>query len=77
MVGYNRRFSPITKIIKKELGDGPMAMTYRINAGAIPADSWIQDPMVGGGRIIGEVCHFVDLLTFLMALFLSPSMQQS
>jgi polar amino acid transport system substrate-binding protein len=65
MVGYNRRFSHLAQIIKKELGDGPMAMTYRINAGAIPNDSWIQDPAVGGGRIIGEVCHFVDLLTFL------------
>jgi predicted dehydrogenase len=42
-----------------------MAMTYRVNAGAIPADSWIQDPAVGGGRIVGEVCHFVDFLTFL------------
>ena len=42
-----------------------MAMTYRINAGAIPADSWIQDPDIGGGRIIGEVCHFVDYLTYL------------
>jgi polar amino acid transport system substrate-binding protein len=40
-------------------------MIYRINAGAIPPDSWIQDPDLGGGRIIGEVCHFVDLLTFL------------
>ncbi|MFO7716191.1 MAG: Gfo/Idh/MocA family oxidoreductase [Desulfosarcina sp.] len=40
-------------------------MTYRINAGAIPADSWIQDPEIGGGRIIGEVCHFVDFLTYL------------
>jgi len=65
MVGYNRRFSPLAEIIKKELGDGPMAMTYRINAGAIPADSWIQDLQIGGGRIIGEACHFVDFLTFL------------
>jgi len=65
MVGDNRRFSPLAEIIKKELGDGPMAMNYRINAGAIPADSWIQDPEVGGGRIIGEVCHFIDFLTFL------------
>jgi predicted dehydrogenase len=42
-----------------------MAMTYRVNAGAIPEDSWIQDSEFGGGRIIGEVCHFVDILTFL------------
>jgi predicted dehydrogenase len=40
-------------------------MIYRINAGAIPPDSWIQDPDVGGGRIIGEVCHFVDFLTYI------------
>ena len=41
-------------------------MTYRVNAGAVPADSWIQDPDFGGGRIIGEVCHFVDLLTYVI-----------
>ena len=40
-------------------------MNYRINSGNIPADSWIQDPEIGGGRIIGEVCHFVDLLTYI------------
>jgi predicted dehydrogenase len=65
MVGYNRRFSPLADAMKKELGDGPMAMAYRVNAGAIPADSWIQDPSVGGGRIIGEACHFIDFLTFM------------
>ena len=65
MVGYNRRFSPLAVRIKDEFGGGPMAMTYRVNAGAIPGDSWIQDPEVGGGRIIGEVCHFVDFLTFM------------
>jgi predicted dehydrogenase len=51
--------------MKRDLGDGPMAMTYRINAGVIPADSWIQDRERGGGRIIGEVCHFVDFLTYI------------
>ena len=65
MVGYNRRFSPFAKIIKEKFGDGPMAMTYRVNAGAVPPDSWIQDADFGGGRIIGEVCHFVDLLTYV------------
>ncbi len=65
MVGYNRRFSPLIQKIKKEFGEGPIAMTYRVNAGEIPRDSWIQDPAIGGGRIIGEVCHFVDTLTFL------------
>jgi predicted dehydrogenase len=42
-----------------------MAMCYRVNAGAIPAESWIQDKEMGGGRIIGEVCHFIDFLTFV------------
>jgi polar amino acid transport system substrate-binding protein len=65
MVGYNRRFSPLASAIKDEFGHGPMAMTYRVNAGAIPADSWMQDAEIGGGRIIGEVCHFVDFLTFM------------
>jgi len=65
MVGYNRRFSPLTQQIKKAFGSGPMSMICRVNAGSIPADSWIQDPAIGGGRIIGEACHFVDLLTYL------------
>lgn len=65
MVGYNRRFSPMAKVIKEEFGDGQMAMTYRINAGEIPANSWIQDVETGGGRIIGEVCHFIDFLTYM------------
>ena len=65
MVGYNRRFSPLAQMIKKNFGEGPMSMLYRINAGYMPADSWIQDPEFGGGRIIGEVCHFVDFLTFM------------
>jgi predicted dehydrogenase len=65
MVGYNRRFSPLIQKVKKELGEGPMAMTYRVNAGAISKESWIQDSEFGGGRIIGEVCHFVDTLTYL------------
>ena len=65
MVGFNRRFSPLTKILKERFGNGSMAMIYRINAGPIPPDTWIQDREIGGGRIIGEVCHFVDFLTFL------------
>ena len=65
MVGYNRRFSPLTKMMKEKITTGPMSMIYRINAGAIPADSWIQDMEIGGGRIIGEVCHFIDYLTFV------------
>jgi polar amino acid transport system substrate-binding protein len=65
MVGFNRRFSPLASFLKSKLGKGPMAMLYRINAGAIQADSWIQDVEIGGGRIVGEVCHFVDFMTFM------------
>ena len=65
MIGFNRRFSPFAKFLKKKLGSGKMSMIYRINAGSIPASHWIQDPTVGGGRIIGEVCHFVDLMTYM------------
>jgi predicted dehydrogenase/threonine dehydrogenase-like Zn-dependent dehydrogenase len=65
MVGFNRRFSPLTKEIKKRIGEGPMSMIYRINAGSIQSDSWIQDREIGGGRIIGEACHFIDYLTYI------------
>jgi len=65
MVGFNRRFAPLAKRLKESLGPVPVSMIYRINAGAIPADTWIQDPAIGGGRIIGEVCHFIDFLTFI------------
>jgi polar amino acid transport system substrate-binding protein len=64
-VGYNRRFSPLVTELKQSMGSGPLAALYRVNAGSIPRESWIQDPESGGGRIIGEVCHFVDLLLFL------------
>jgi len=65
MVGFNRRFSLLTRMLKEKLGDGPVSMIYRVNAGSIPSDCWIQDPTMGGGRIIGEVCHFIDFLTFI------------
>lgn len=65
MIGFNRRFSPFAQKAKKALGSGKMSMLYRINAGVIPASSWIQDPAIGGGRIIGEVCHFIDFMTFM------------
>jgi predicted dehydrogenase/threonine dehydrogenase-like Zn-dependent dehydrogenase len=64
MVGYNRRFAPLSMTMREKIDTGHMAMLYRINAGTIPADSWIQDPEVGGGRILGEVCHFIDYLTW-------------
>lgn len=65
MVGFNRRFSPLTAMMKEKFGNGPMSMICRVNAGKIPQDSWIQDMATGGGRIIGEACHFIDLLTFI------------
>lgn len=65
MVGFNRRFSPLTTKLKKAIGNQPMTMLYRINAGEIPKDSWIQDMKIGGGRVLGEVCHFIDYLTYL------------
>ncbi len=68
MVGFNRRFAPFAARLKEFLaGAGePMAVHYRVNAGFIPANHWVHDPAVGGGRIIGEACHFVDFVTFLV-----------
>lgn len=67
MVGFNRRFAPQVRKIKQLLGgvSGPKSFVMTVNAGAIPAEHWTQDREVGGGRIIGEACHFVDLLRFL------------
>lgn len=67
MVGYNRRFSPFSSLLKQAMRapDQPLAISYRVNAGPVPAGSWVQDPKVGGGRIVGEVCHFVDWMQFL------------
>lgn len=65
LVGFNRRFSSLSVALKKKLGKSPMSMIYRVNAGNIPGDSWIQDMETGGGRIIGEACHFIDYLTWL------------
>lgn len=65
MIGFNRRFSPHAALVKKQIGSGKMSMIYRINAGNIPADSWIQDMKTGGGRIIGEACHFIDLMVYM------------
>jgi predicted dehydrogenase/threonine dehydrogenase-like Zn-dependent dehydrogenase len=62
MVGFNRRFSPHTLAIRQAFADRhtPMVISYRVNAGIVPKESWIHDLVVGGGRIVGEVCHFVD-----------------
>jgi len=68
MVGFNRRFAPMVHEMKEFLAGHhrPLLATYRVNAGAIPRDHWTHDPDVGGGRIIGEACHFIDLLGFLV-----------
>ena len=63
-VGFNRRFSPMVKMMKEKV-NGAIAVNYRINAGVIPKDVWIQDRTIGGGRIVGEVCHFIDTCSFL------------
>ena len=66
LVGFNRRFSPLAVAMRDALGArGPIVATYRVNAGPLPQGHWLNDPAVGGGRIIGEGCHFVDFLAFL------------
>lgn len=67
MVGFNRRFAPFAQQVKAFLSGRttPLVMTYRVNAGYIPAESWVHDPEVGGGRLLGEVCHFLDFLLFM------------
>ncbi|HNW56137.1 MAG TPA: bi-domain-containing oxidoreductase [Bacteroidales bacterium] len=66
MVGFNRRFAPVSVRLKKEFNNlnEPLVINMRINAGMIPKEHWIQQPEIGGGRIVGEVCHFIDLLQF-------------
>lgn len=68
MVGFNRRFSPQVQKMKALLNTvkEPKSFIMTMNAGAIPADHWTQDNAVGGGRIIGEACHFIDLMRFLV-----------
>jgi predicted dehydrogenase/threonine dehydrogenase-like Zn-dependent dehydrogenase len=67
MVGFNRRFAPFTLKLRDALGGrGPLVVQYRINAGRLPREHWTHDPEIGGGRIVGEVCHFVDLATALI-----------
>lgn len=66
-VGFNRRFAPQVQKMKSLLAgvQQPKALVMTVNAGAIPADHWTQDAEVGGGRIVGEACHFIDLLRYL------------
>jgi len=64
-VGFNRRFSPMIEKMKSKL-KGQVSINYRVNAGIIPKDVWIQDRTIGGGRIVGEVCHFIDTCSYLI-----------
>ncbi|MDO5308185.1 MAG: bi-domain-containing oxidoreductase [Planctomycetia bacterium] len=65
MVGYNRRYSRLATTLKEQMTTDPCVINYRVNAGAIPRKHWSQDRLVGGGRILGEACHFIDLTTYL------------
>jgi polar amino acid transport system substrate-binding protein len=67
MVGFNRRFAPLAERLRDELGGHPCVLAVRVNAGPLPADHWLHDQEVGGGRLLGEGCHFVDLLGLLAA----------
>lgn len=66
-VGFNRRFAPLSKELMKFLDDRnePLIANYRVNAGSLPLNHWLHDPAVGGGRLVGEGCHFIDYLIFL------------
>jgi predicted dehydrogenase/threonine dehydrogenase-like Zn-dependent dehydrogenase len=65
-VGYNRRYAPLSLAVRDALArvPGPRTVVYRVNAGPVPAGHWTLDPAVGGGRIVGEACHMLDLLAF-------------
>lgn len=66
MIGFNRRFAPMVTQLKKQLNSAlPCSISYHINAGILPDGHWAHDPAAGGGRIIGEVCHFIDLCAFI------------
>ena len=66
MLGFNRRFAPLTIEVKQFSGDklGPYLINYRVNAGMLPPHHWLLDLKQGGGRVIGEVCHFVDYISY-------------
>jgi predicted dehydrogenase len=69
LVGFNRRFAPLSGALAAHFpaGEGPLLVHYRVNAGFLGRESWYQDPAEGGGRILGEVCHFLDYVSFLAA----------
>ena len=76
MTGFNRRFAPLATSLKSQIRraelveasslQSPLHVHYRVNAGYLPLEHWNHDPEIGGGRIIGEACHFVDFITFLV-----------
>ncbi|PYS72352.1 MAG: oxidoreductase [Acidobacteria bacterium] len=68
MVGFNRRFAPLARQAREFFAgrNSPLSVLYRVNAGRLPKEHWLQDEQQGGGRIIGEVCHFIDLMTFVV-----------
>ena len=68
MVGFNRRFSPFTIKLQEKLHErsDPVSILITVNAGNIPGNHWVHDPEIGGGRIIGEACHFIDLARYLV-----------
>ena len=68
MVGFNRRFAPFSQQVEQFFTNRsePLFAHYRVNAGYLPQSHWLHDPQQGGGRIIGEACHFIDYLTFLV-----------
>lgn len=67
LTGFNRRFAPLMRQLREHFSKrvGPMVVSARVNAGFVPREHWTQDPVEGGGRIIGEVCHFIDVIQFL------------
>ncbi len=65
LVGFNRRFSPLLRELRSFVGSGPLLAGYRVSAGRIPPEAWVHDLEQGGGRLIGEACHFLDSLVFL------------
>jgi predicted dehydrogenase/threonine dehydrogenase-like Zn-dependent dehydrogenase len=68
MVGFNRRFAPLAREVSRHVAarSGPLVVNIMVNAGSIPRNHWTQDPAVGGGRIAGEACHFIDLARALV-----------
>lgn len=68
LTGFNRRFAPLAQSLKSQISSlqSPLYAHYRINAGYLPPEHWTHDPAIGVGRIIGEACHFIDLITFLV-----------